>query len=210
MTGVSHLLRLQADAHLAQLLRGPSAPGEGGALEIPTRERVGRGDELQIEVSFGAMADEVTLCGHVEAVTPRGGTQAPLVLVRFVPEHGDRVRYVEEVLADHRRASARASRRLSSEVLATWRSGFRAHSTQIGDISRGGAFIRSAAPPSIGSEIDLELDDTASGPRDAKISLSATVAWTGRSQGQRGFGVKFRIADRATAQRIAALVRRHE
>lgn len=204
------VLRLRADERLAKMLVPPAGRGDAGRLKIPTRESVERGDLIRVEISFGAMADEIVLRGFVDSSTPRGD-RAPLVELRFVPEHVERVRYVHEVLTAGREASARSSRRLRSSVQATWYWGLGSHATRIGDISKGGAFIKSGAPPSAGSVIGIELNDAMvehgeSGP----LRLDATVAWVGRSHGHRGFGVKFRIRERAVATRVAALVRWHE
>jgi hypothetical protein len=115
-------------------------------------------------------------------------------------------------LANGREATARASRRVNSQVQATWYWGLGSHAARIGDISKGGAFIRTGAPPSVGSTVGLELNDSMVGGRDGgePLELEATVAWVGRSQGHRGFGVKFRVVDLALANRIAQLVRWHE
>ena len=58
--------------------------------------------------------------------------------------------------------------------------------------------------------ITLELNDSVVQADRGPLELEATVAWVGRSQGHRGFGVKFRVIDRALANRIAQLVRWHE
>ena len=59
--------------------------------------------------------------------------------------------------------------------------------------------------------ITLEINDNmVDGGSAEPLKLEAVVAWAGRSQGRRGFGVRFRIVDRGQASRIAALVRWHE
>lgn len=193
------------------MLEPSRAPGEAGFIKVPSRETVGIGDAIQVEVSFGAMADEIILRGAVDAIIQRDGGRAPIVAIRVVPEHAARLRYVDEVISNGRAATARASRRVPSQIPATWFMGLGSHATRIGDISRGGAFIRSAAPPSIGSKVKLQLNDaTVQVRRGGPLELEAIVQWTGSSQGARGFGVKFRIVDREQAERVAALVRWHE
>ncbi len=178
---------------------------------MPSREVIDVGVVVRVEVSFGPLADEIVLRGVVQGSTPRGA-RAPLVDIAIVHDHAARIRYIHEVLGKGRQATARASRRVNSQVQATWYWGLGSHAARIGDISKGGAFIRSGAPPSVGSAIGLELNDsmvptrTSTGP----LELDATVAWVGRSQGHRGFGVKFRVVDRKLANRIAQLVRWHE
>lgn len=207
------MLRLQADERLAKMLQAASRSSDADRLLVPSREGIERGTVVRVEVSFGPLADEIVLRGVVVGSTPRGD-RAPVIDIEIVKEHGPRVRYIHEVLAHGREATARNSRRVVSQVQATWRWGLGSHAARIGDISKGGAFIRSGAPPSVGSVIRLELNDSMVqaelGDARGPLELEATVAWVGRSQGHRGFGVKFRVIDRALAHRIAQLVRWHE
>lgn len=211
------LLRLRASERLQGVIEPSTSTAEAGFLRIPTREAVTLGELILVEFSFGAQADEIRVRGSADQLLDRGPDRAPVLLVRVVPEHAARLRYVHEVIAGGREATARASRRVPSQIQATWFWGLGSHATRISDISRGGAFIRSAAPPSVGSRIGLEINDTdvysglGSGVRPrAALRLEAIVAWTGRSQGHRGFGVKFRLVDRELAERVAALVRWQE
>ncbi|PRQ04154.1 PilZ domain protein [Enhygromyxa salina] len=204
------VLRMQADERLATMLRVAESAADGGVLSVPSRESVAAGDAIRVEVSFGAMADEIVLRGAVEGTTPRGD-RAPLVVIRIAKVHAARVRYVHQVLTSGREATARSSRRVRADIQATWYWGLGSHATRLSDISKGGAFIRSGAPPSTGSELELELNDSMVQSDGAgSLRIEATVAWVGRNQGARGFGVKFRILDRIVASRIAALVRWHE
>jgi hypothetical protein len=208
--GSARLLRLRADERLASMLEPAKVSGEGGFIKVPSRESLGVGELIRVEVSFGAMADEIVLRGFVDAIVEREG-RAPIVAIRVAPEHAARLRYVDEVVSKGRAATARTARRIPSEIAATWYWGLGSHATRIGDLSRGGAFIRSAAPPPAGSRIRVHFDDANTNPsRRGGLELDAIVAWTGSSSGTRGFGVKFRIADREQAERIAALVRWHE
>ena len=205
------MLRLQADDRLAKMLQLGVRSSDAGHLLVPSREAIELGAVIRVEVSFGPMADEIVLQGVVASSTARGD-RAPVVDIEIVNEHAARVRYVHEVLANGREATARASRRVNSMVQATWYWGLGSHAACIGDISKGGAFIRTGAPPSVGSTVGLELNDSMVAQRDGAgpLELEATVAWVGRSQGHRGFGVKFRVLDRGLANRIAQLVRWHE
>lgn len=185
-------------------------PVGGGLLRVPSRESVSPGEQIRVEVSFGPMADEIVLRGTVEHTSARG-ERAPLVVIRIEATHAARVRYVHEVLSQGREASARASRRVATDIQATWYGRRGSHATRLSDISKGGAFIRSRTPPATGTTISLELNDSmVHEGREGPLALDASVAWVGRSQGQRGFGVRFRIVDRALAGRIAALVRWQE
>lgn len=205
----SRVLRLQADERLAKMLLLGLRSTDPARLLVPSREGIEVGAVVRVEISFGPLADEIVLRGVVAGSTPRGD-RAPLIDIEIVGEHGPRVRYIHDVLAHGRQATARASRRVVSQIQATWRWGLGSHAARIGDLSKGGAFIRSGAPPSVGSVITLELNDSVVQADRGPLELEATVAWVGRSQGHRGFGVKFRVIDRALANRIAQLVRWHE
>lgn len=210
LDGSARLLRLQADERLTKLLEIDTSTSGTALLTIPSRETIEVGAEIRVEISFGPKADEITLRGLVERTTARGD-RAPLIAIRIDPDHAARVRYIHEVLSEGRQATARKSRRVVTDIQATWYWGLGSHATRLSDISKGGAFIRSGAPPSTGSAISLELNDSmVDGGHTGPLKLDAVVAWAGRSQGRRGFGVKFRIVDRVQAGRIAALVRWHE
>jgi hypothetical protein len=210
LDGNARLLRLQADERLTTMLEFDASTNSAGLLTIPSRETIDVGAEIRVEISFGPMADEITLRGLVERITARGD-RAPLIAIRIDPDHIARVRYIHEVLSEGRQATARKSRRVAADIQATWYWGLGSHATRLSDISKGGAFIPSGAPPSTGSAITLELNDSmVKGGHADPLKLDAVVAWAGRSQGQRGFGVKFRILDRVQAGRITALVRWHE
>jgi hypothetical protein len=210
LDGSARLLRLQADERLTKLLEIDTRTHGTALLTIPSRETIDVGAEIRVEISFGPMADEITLRGLVERITTRGD-RAALIAIRIDPDHAARVRYIHEVLSEGRQATARKSRRVAADIQATWYSRLGSHATRLSDISKGGAFIRSSTPPSTGSAINLELNDSMVDDGHAEpLKLDAMVAWSGRSQGQRGFGVKFRVVDRVQAGRIAALVRWHE
>jgi hypothetical protein len=210
LEGPTRVLRLQADERLAKMLHLGARSSEADRLLVPSREGIERGAVVRVEVSFGPLADEIVLRGVIVGSAARGD-RAPLIEIEIAKEHAARVRYIHEVLAHGRQASARNSRRVASQIQATWRWGLGSHAARIGDISKGGAFIRSGAPPSVGSTITLELNDSmVAGQDGGPLELEAAVAWVGRSQGHRGFGVKFRVVDRAQAHRIAQLVRWHE
>lgn len=202
-------LRLQADERLVECLRASAHASEGGMLVVPTREAVARGDLVRVEISFGAMSDEIIVHGQIESVRPRD-SRTTLVAIRIEWAHAARVRYVLEVLTEGRAATARKSRRIPSQISASWEGRLGTQESTLKDISKGGAFVRTATPPAEGSQIHLQLDDSMVGADSIPLELEALVAWTGRSQGTRGFGVKFRVPNRSLAGRIAALVRWQE
>ena len=205
----SRVLRLQADESLVEALRPSRTRSEGGLLTVPSREQLERGEAVRVEVSFGAMADEIMLRGNVEGLQERIG-RSPLIAVRIEWDHAARVRYILDVLKNGRAATARSSRRVPSDIEASWNGRFGRQRSTLKDISKGGAFVRAATPPAQGARIEMSLDDSMVDGAIGSLDLDATVAWSGRSQGTRGFGVKFHVPGRALASRISALVRWQE
>ena len=201
--GSEPVLRVLADESLAEMLEPALSAHDGGRLQLATREPLERGQDVRIEVGFGPMADEIVLRGRVEFVSARERRE-PIVHIRIDWTHSARVRYVLQVLNEDRRASARMSRRVPSSLPATWTNQLGTRTSQLSDISKGGAFVQTATPPPAGTSLELSLGSK------QPLVVEGLVAWTGRSQGQRGFGVKFCPADRELAGRIAALVREQE
>lgn len=204
--GPEPVLRVLVDESLAEMLEPGVGSYDGGRLRAPSRDLIERGQSVRVEVSFGAMADEIVLRGTVEEVRTREARE-PLVSVRIDWTHAARVRYIHQVLTGGREASARTSRRVPSSLRASWTSNCGVQTSRIQDISKGGVFVRSPTPPKAGTELRLELDDQRGGE---PLIVDGQVVWTGRSQGARGFGFKFRLADRSLAGRVAALVRWQE
>ena len=205
--GRDPVLRVLADESLAEMLEPATSAHEGGRLHVPTREPLARGQTVRVEVGFGPMADEIILRGVVEQVRDQASRER-LVSVRIDWTHGVRVRYILEVLNEGRQASARKSRRVPSSLHATWTNDRGTRTSRLQDISKGGAFVQSPMPPPAGSSLQLALAEPSN--KGEPLVVEGLVAWTGRSQGQRGFGVKFCPADRSLAGRIAALVREQE
>lgn len=201
-TSGPRVLRLRGDE---RLLGGIGKDAETGAprLRIFTRERVRTGDRVRVEVSFGALADEVVLSGQVTEIE---SGEAPRVDIRIVAEHAERVRYVREVLSGDRVAAARSHRRVVASLSVRWSEAGVGRDGRISDLSRGGAFIVSDRPPQIGAVVDLDLDLGGA----ERLQVSSVVSWIRRAGTQPGFGVSFRLKDRDAAARLTEAVRRLE
>ncbi|MEM6295672.1 MAG: PilZ domain-containing protein [Myxococcota bacterium] len=209
-------LRAATDGPRALRLRGtdlrgafdPGGPHEAARLRVRVRENLKLGEPVEVEVSFGPMADEVVLTGKVCRV--HAPARGPLeVLIAIPKREGSRVRYVREILGGSRQASARRHRRIPVDIDVRWTSPQGRYVSRALDLSRGGAFIASRSLPSVGARVDVELrpasDDGGLSP--APLRLGAVVSWV-RSQGHdTGFGVNFKLQDRDTAARLQDVVR---
>lgn len=162
---------------------------------------------MRIEISFGALADEVELRGTVLSVR-EASTQRPrtVVIVLGIGE-AERVAYVNAVLTGARDASARTHRRVPVDIDARWRWGAVRHASRIRDLSRGGAFVASRSLPDLGSLVDVEIRH---GGIEQTLNFDAVVTWIRTDGDQRGFGVNFKLQNRDLAARLHDLVRTQE
>lgn len=186
-------------------------------LQLPERLPSGMlrdGARVVVEVSLGALADEVVLTGLLVGANTRGN-DARTVLVD--PEQGEVLNYLVDVQTGEREAAARGHRRLPSRLPVRWAAQTQTaralesakddfQRSRLRDISRGGAFIVSDEAPRVGQQIEVTLD----GPDGAGLSLASVVSWVRLDSPCKGFGVSFRPSDPATARRLSEVVRGHE
>ena len=203
------LLRLRADERCRQMLRC-DPDGRGAFIDVPSREAVAIGEPVRVEISFGALSDEVELHGWVMSVDSNA-VGPPRVVIRLRDEHVGRARYVRAVLSGDRPASARSHRRVPTDLPCRWSQGALQHTSRIRDLSRGGAFIMSTFFPEIGSRVRVGFDVGAGPggglPGDDALRLDGIVSWV-RAEGRvPGFGVSFKLPDRRMAERLFRVVR---
>jgi len=197
------VLRLRGDRAFLEFVREGATLA--GALEIPSRETVEVGETVAVEISFGALHDEVLVHGQVAAVTERDLGQAALVRIEIDAHDASRMRYVLSVIEGERHASARGHRRWNSQLPVRWWWGLDAHGARLGDISKGGVFVVCAQDtPTVGAEVELELVTGV-----APLRLRGSVTWVSMGPLRRGFGVCFKFHDRGQAEAVAEIVRAH-
>lgn len=201
------LLRVKADDHLLPMLRIPPADSGGGAFVVPSREPVVPGDRIDVEVSFGAMADEVICSGVVQRITPRGWGEAPEVHIDIARTHAHRVRYINDAVRGLRRPTARRHRRYVAKLDARWFYGIRPQPFQVEELSMGGTFVASMAKPRPGFEFDMELRADS---RSRPLRVRSRVVWLSEERGRTGFGAEFRLPHREAAERLSDIVRKCE
>ena len=199
------LLRLRADTELVRRLESGSG-GDVSRLVVPTRESVDLGETIMVEVSFGPLADEVLLQGVVRELQSPDPGRPRAVTIGFPIDESERVRYLQQVLSGRRKASARRDRRVPVDFEVRWRWRELQYASRVRDLSRGGAFIASRWQPEVGAELDVELRP----PSSDHLQVDAVVSWVRDAGTDPGFGVSFRIPDRATAARLTEFVRAEE
>lgn len=203
------VVRVRARSWLLEGIEKPNTMSPGGCVEIPTREHLGLGEDVGIELSLGALADPVALRGRVierfeQARNPSAG-RTPSLLIRIEPEHADRVMYVHAVLRGERKATARRFQRVPTDLTLTWFEGSKRFGGRVSNISRGGAFLCAAHVPVPGTRVTVMLPDGDEGA----IALTAAVAWHPPGERPDGFGVSFKFGDREEAAIVHRVVQRH-
>ena len=174
------------------------------------RENLALGEPVEVEISFGPMADEVVLTGKVCRVhVPARG---PLEVIIALPHReSPRIRYVREILGGSRQASARRHRRIPVDIDVRWSSANGRYVSRALDISSGGAFIASRSLPAVGARVDVELRPQSDGGlTPPPLCLGAVVSWVRSHGNEPGFGVNFKLQDRDTAARLQDVVRNCE
>jgi hypothetical protein len=200
--GNRRLLRLRADPQLSDALK-LSVDGRAARLTIRSREDVSVGEPIRVEVSLGALTDEVLLGGCVAQIDREDGG-APRLTILIEGDHLSRVAYIKKVIGGAEPSSARAQRRCITDFNTEFFSLHGRGSGRVLDLSQGGAFVATDRAPKVGSAIELELALPSEGP---PLRVRGQVAWvTPRDIGE-GFGVCFQIPDRTVASAVSDLVR---
>lgn len=205
MRKVEGTLRLKAGEFASSMRRTTDRV----ELELVNRERLGPGDRVRVEVSFGPLADEVNVFGEVQHTNDASLAAERKVLVRLDVGCDEQVRYIEEVLGGGREAAARRHRRLPSSLGVRWDDGASPRTTHLLDISAGGAFIVSEDLPKVGETVSVQLR---TGDILNPLRIESIVSWVrpAPSEDRRGFGVSFRVSDAEAASRLNRVVREHE
>ncbi len=199
-------LRLRGEPELARQIL-PPRPGDGGSIMVLTRDPVSAGERVRIEVSLGAMVDEVLLNGMISMIRKTGDDDgAAVVTLRIAVAQAKRLVYLLDVLEGQREASARGSRRTPCDLPVAWERAGRLATTRLQDLSRGGAFIVSDVQPEVGEDVRVRI----LGQDDTGLEFDARVSWLRPAGSCPGFGVAFRIRSRATATALQALIRAQE
>lgn len=102
-------------------------------------------------------------------------------------------------------ATHREYKRFPASLPVRWTSqGKDAVESHVDDLSGGGCFVRSGAPPGVGTPVSL----TITAPDDPKpLELTGQVAWV-REGSEPGFGVEFDQPESADGRRLRTMLRR--
>ncbi len=198
------MLRVRGTPKLADTME--QLGEDAGRLTVPLlRDRVANGQLVRLELSLGALADEVVIDGRVveERAAPVHGREA---VITVIADHVARLCYARAVLFGERPAAARGSRRVSAELPVLWeREGERLRARTL-DLSRGGAFIRALDLPEVGERLEVEFPVSST----ERVQVPSVVAWVSEDRRRPGFGVSFKFSDRGVAAMVQDLVRRAE
>ena len=200
------VLRVRGETPLLESLTRPSREYPGGAVELAWRGPRRIGQPVKVEVSLGAMADPIELMGIIRSVKSTNSSGPSAAKIELSQPHGHRLAYVIDVIRGQRYPTTRAHPRFHVDLEGRWWMGARAESQVIEDLSRGGAFVptRSEQRPSVGAVVPLEIVDSHGVP----LRLESEVVWLSRDPARRGFGTRFRIAQRELSERLSDLLER--
>jgi len=181
-----------------------SADYPAGALFVATRASMALGERILCEIRFPSLPNPTIIRGRiVSALDGRGAwiacANSDAGIFAFVvsvasgetPSEAGLVRH-------HTRFPARVPvvfrvsevEEASDDVVG-----------ETADLGSGGAYVRAAKPPKVGTRVNLRIDRTGQGP----IEVSGRVAW---ARPGRGFGVRFDQRGPASAAPLRPLIRR--
>jgi uncharacterized protein (TIGR02266 family) len=189
-----------------------------GGIFFPTRDGPAPGTPVIVEMSFPELVDRVLVRGVVAWRRPGrrivgeaqpGGRLRAGVGIEFLAG--------EQPARDFLLAAARGDvaatvvqrnhRRLPISMSVDWRvkEERSQHTSTIGDIGAGGAFIRTRDVQPEGTPVVLDVVPPGS---EAALSIEGRVAWVRATPGGEGLGVAFRCRDTGGLRRLKELVRR--
>ncbi len=175
-------------------------PADGGSLSTRTRTDGDIGENVLVELYFPGLPNRTLIRAQVVGIAFEHGLRfafdpADATTRDFVLAVARGELTVHIVHRDHAR--------FPSSLHASWaRGGGVTHPTLVDDLSVGGAFVRSEAPPGVGDEIDL----TITVPGGESLTARGTVAWT-RLGKDPGFGLEFEDLPGDSGRRLRALLR---
>jgi len=176
-----------------------------GALFVRTKAEFEPNETVLLEVSWPGVPNKVLLRGTVLSALDGAGA--------WVALHGDHATARSFIVGaargdvDTGTAVARGSERFPALVNVSVESDDIEDpaSAQTEDLGRGGAFVRTANPPPVGTTVRLiigPLDDE----RINTLRIEAEVAWT-RTDDDPGFGVRFSDQSQDEIRQLRALLR---
>ena len=181
-----------------------------GAVFCETRAKLSLGERILVEVTFPELPNRAVLRGRVVSAVEGTGAWVELSgrdesVTRFVVNtaSGDiDGTVVNGMVRHHPRYPARVAVRYRIDEIEETST----HRTaEIADLGIGGAFVRAANPPRVGTRINLQLT-TANGAATAKtLEIDGRVAWTRPGT---GFGVRFDQRGPGSAKPLRPLIRR--
>ncbi len=175
-------------------------PADGGSLSTRTRTDATIGEEILIEVSFPGLPNRALVRAQVMGIAFEHGLR-----FAFAPADVTTRDFLLEIARGQITVEAthRGHTRFPATLQATWSlSGGAAQPTTVEDLSAGGAFVRSAEPPAVATQVDLAI----STPVGDTLVATGTVAWI-RQGKDPGFGIEFHDLAGETGRKLRAMLR---
>ncbi len=184
----------------------PNGRHGGIALEGPLPGALGERCELSVEFSEPAVR-MFQLHGRLAWARHKGSQRLRESFgVDIVDEGGDgRERLLRYARDEFPLSATRFEERLSTNLPVRVLHEGRSMRESLMDLSQGGAFVRTATPLPVDTQLVCELRP----PRSLRaLRLEARVAWVRYSGENAGMGLEFRYADPRESKRVRALLDR--
>jgi len=176
-----------------------------GAIYYPTIAELTVGEQVLIEVRFGALPNRMLVRGKVFSID----LQKNGVWLSFLSEDQETRDFIVDVARGDITVETKIHRkhqRYPIEIPVDWKA---TDSDDVfisctEDLSAGGAFVRTLSPPPIGTPVALVL-----APSSGKVlTISGKVSWTRQESGGEGMGVRFEQPTSETAKALREALRR--
>jgi len=177
-----------------------------------SRTELDRGEEVLMEISFPGLPNRALVRGHVAKVTPGRGAW-----LRFHAHDLSTRDFLVQIARGELQVTPTVNRsfeRFPAELpvdchveLAPAGAPAERIVSRTVDLGAGGAFIRSLAPPPIGTLVRVSIGPGA-GASFATVTLEGHVAWTRHDADGKGFGVRFHDKRHSDARALRTMLRR--
>jgi uncharacterized protein (TIGR02266 family) len=183
----------------ADFLKNYNERMNGGSFYYPTSAELVVDEPVLLEVRFPELPNRMLLRGRISTVDVKHQG----AWITFTPEDQETQDFVVAVARGDitiETKIVRKHQRYPLEMPVDWKAGNSedVFISSTADLSAGGAFVRTLAPPPVGTPVALVLAPT----RGAVLTITGRVSWARQEPGAEGMGVRF---EQPTAEAAKAL-----
>lgn len=186
-------------ASSTEFLANYSTAHDGGALFYRTRMDLRNGEHVLVEVAFPGLPNRAIVRAEVAGFDAHGQG----AWLHFLKEAAATRDFVLDVARGEAQGGrVRNHHRFPVEVPCNWQIPGTPDRvlSYTEDLGAGGAFVRTTAPPPVGTEVNLTVGPVG----DAPVTIRGQVSWV---RGTSGMGVKFAEPGDLANRRIREMLR---